>query len=57
METRNWLSLQVHDSLIADTPAALVPKVRAEMEAVMGQKWKELNGLKIGVDVKVSEHL
>ncbi len=57
MEARNWLSLQVHDSLIADTPVELVPKVRAEIEAVMGQKWGQLNGLQIGVEVKVSESL
>ncbi len=56
-EARKWLSLQVHDSLVADVPIQEVPIIRGLMETIMGQAWPQLNGLRIGVEVKVSESL
>lgn len=49
------LVLQVHDSLLVETPRALVDQVVETMRRVMQQPWPELGGMSIPVEFECSE--
>lgn len=47
------LLVQVHDSLVIETPRVLLDQVVSSVTRVMSQPWRELGGYSIPVEVKV----
>ncbi len=50
------LLLQVHDELVGECPADLIPEVRATLDLVLGQPWPELNGLALPVNFSFGDN-
>jgi len=49
------LVVQVHDSLIIETPDILIPQVVGVLKRVMEQPWKELGGLVLPIGIAVGK--
>jgi uracil-DNA glycosylase family 4 len=49
------LLIQVHDSLVLEAPAEMVPQVVGVLQRVMCQPFKELHGFSVPVGVKVGD--
>ena len=51
----NWrMTAQVHDSLVLQGPADLWQEQAGRSKLIFSQPWKELDGFKFGVEVKMS---
>jgi uracil-DNA glycosylase family 4 len=50
------LLLQVHDSLVLESPPEKVEEVVATLKKVMEQPWRELGGFSIPISITVSDH-
>ena len=49
--------LQVHDSIVIDSPIESVPRTRAAMREVMSTMATEKFGIPLDIDIKISPHL
>jgi uracil-DNA glycosylase family 4 len=49
------LLIQVHDSLVLEAPAEMVPQVVGVLRRVLEQPWKELAGFSVPIGIKVGD--
>lgn len=56
-ETGKWMSLQIHDELVADAPEHLAQQVAKEMGVAMSFPHPQLKGLIIPTEIAIKEHM
>lgn len=52
---RDYMRWQIHDELVFDVPVEWTLNLKESVQYFMGRAWPQLGGLRIGVDVKITE--